>query len=260
VGAFFRASGTDVVHIDPECPGDVVERVAGLRPSCLLIDLNLGSTNGFDVLEAVAADPRSAGTPAIVVSADARSSSQERAVALGAVGFVPKPFNVKDLFLTVQTVIDGGSVASGPPMVSADALQRRLEAVAITARRTRVPTAFALVHVSGAAPSPVVVAELLARLASGLPGGEVLGATGADEVAVVFPSVGADEAAVALKDALGDGRLDVEVEPGRSLALDVRAGVAGAPAHAGTGDELYMAADVALADARESGGPVAIAR
>ena len=39
-----------------------------------------------------------------------------------------------------------------------------------------------------------------------------------------------------------------------------RAGVAATPEHAATGDELYMAADVALAEAVESGSGVVEAR
>jgi PleD family two-component response regulator len=40
----------------------------------------------------------------------------------------------------------------------------------------------------------------------------------------------------------------------------VRAGVAEAPTHASTADELYMAADAALADAVDRGEPVVAAR
>ncbi|HZQ87698.1 MAG TPA: response regulator, partial [Acidimicrobiales bacterium] len=91
LSAFFRASGTEVVHLDPASADEVVERAAALHVACALVDLNLSGLSGFDVLEAFAADERVADLPVIIVTADARPATQERAAALGAVGFVPKP-------------------------------------------------------------------------------------------------------------------------------------------------------------------------
>src|SRR5436305_10567300 len=66
--AYFRASGTDVVHVDPTTPAEVAAAVATHSPSCVLFDLNLRGSNGLEAYR----EMRSTGadTPAIVVTAD----------------------------------------------------------------------------------------------------------------------------------------------------------------------------------------------
>ncbi|HEY2429091.1 MAG TPA: diguanylate cyclase, partial [Acidimicrobiales bacterium] len=103
---------------------------------------------------------------------------------------------------------------------------------------------------------PVVVGEVARRLTSGLGSGEVLGASAADELAVLFATSPADEAAEALAGVLGDGQLELDLGPDRLVRIHVRAGLAASPDHATTGEELYMAADSALAAAGDAGEPV----
>ncbi|GAC1386543.1 MAG: hypothetical protein NVSMB4_13690 [Acidimicrobiales bacterium] len=124
LGAFFRASGTNVVHVDPLTASEVVERAVELDAACALIDLNLSGITGFDVMEAQRADERVTSLPVIIVTADARPATQQRAAALGAVGFVPKPFNVKDLLSTVEALLEGG----GPPQRPAPGARARANA------------------------------------------------------------------------------------------------------------------------------------
>ncbi|GAC1532338.1 MAG: hypothetical protein NVS3B12_09920 [Acidimicrobiales bacterium] len=262
LGAFFRASGTNVVHVDPSTASEVVERAIELDAACALVDLNLSGLTGFDVMEALRADERVTNLPVIIVTADARPATQQRAAALGAVGFVPKPFNVKDLLSTVESLLDGGSSATpgtagavevdrstGADLISAENLHARLSAAVSAGRRAKVSTTFALLRMTGTAASPAVMGELLRILEPGLPTAELLGATGADELALLFPTEGPEPAGRALSTALGGGHLELDLGAGRIVTVEVRAGAAGAPDHATTGEELYMAADIALSDA-----------
>jgi GGDEF domain-containing protein len=102
--------------------------------------------------------------------------------------------------------------------------------------------------------------ELARMLAGALADAEVLGATAPDELAILFPAENADRAGKELTTVLGDEPLDVELPAGRTVTVQYAAGVAGSPEHATTGDELYMAADAALAEAVETGRPLATAR
>jgi PleD family two-component response regulator len=243
----------------------VVEAAASVSPSCVLLDLNLAGLSGFEVLEAFAGDTRVAGTPFVVVTADSRSATQERAAGLGATGFVPKPFNVKDLFNTVQAILDAERAdedddAAGETtiaLISSEAVHARLTVAVDNARHGRSGATF--VRWTGTASSPVVITEVARRLET-TGRVEVLGATGADELAVLFPDDEAQTAADVLRRVLATGEIDVELSPGRSVTLRVHAGLASGPEHAETGDELYMAADVALAEAVDAGAPVAVAR
>jgi CheY-like chemotaxis protein len=269
MGAYFRASGTELVHVDPGTAAQVVERAAGGDTACVLLDLNLSGMTGFDVLEAFRADERVAGIPVIIVSADARAATQERAASLGAVGFVPKPFNVQDLFMAVQALVEpapaGDRYSSTEDvgstlLISADSLQDRLAAAVDHARRTKAATTFALISFTGAAASPVVVSEVARRLEVAMPAAVVLGAPAADELAVLFAEDGAAAATAALEAFLADGHLELDLGRGRTVIVSARAGVASCPEHASTGEELYMAADIALAEAADAGRAVSTAR
>lgn len=269
LAAYFRASGTEIVHVDPTTAAEVVERAAAEHATCLLVDLNLTGITGFDVLDALAADERVAQVPVIIVSADARPATQQRAAARGAVGFVPKPFNIKDLFATVQAVIDdarpgtgaAATEAGGLPLVTAETVTARL-AVAIDAVEGSDDgaTTFVLVRVGGAAPSPVLMREAARHLAAALPGVELIGATAADELALLFPSTGAEDAHDLVVAAVGAGPAELELAPGRTVTVALCAGLATSPDQAVTSDELYMAADIALTEALDADQPVVTAR
>jgi DNA-binding response OmpR family regulator len=279
LGAFFRASGTQVVHLDPESASDAVEAAVQLGAACALVDLNLGGISGFDILEAIRDDHRVSLMPVVIVTADSRPATRERAVGLGAAAFIPKPFNVKDLFATVKALVEGdpllgdageeasdtdatlrrGALRGG--LLPADVLAHRLAAAVAGARRERASVAFAIVRLVGsAAGQPAVVSELATHLDSSLGGAEVLGASAPDELAVLFPACDATRASAALAAAIGSEPVELVLPAGRTVSARCTAGVASSPEHATTGDELYMAADAALADAVESDQPVAVAR
>lgn len=78
----------------------------------VLLDLQLGDANGFDVL----AEFRKTypALPVVVVSASDRSSDVIRAVDLGAMGFVPKRSTNEALFEALHMVMSGGIYV--PPM------------------------------------------------------------------------------------------------------------------------------------------------
>jgi DNA-binding NarL/FixJ family response regulator len=78
----------------------------------VLLDLQLGDANGFDVLaEFRAAYPA---LPVVVVSASDRTSDVIRAIDLGAMGFVPKRASNETLFEALGMVMSGGIYV--PPM------------------------------------------------------------------------------------------------------------------------------------------------
>jgi CheY-like chemotaxis protein len=279
LGAFFRASGTEVVHLNPTTAGVVVDTAVETAAACALVDLNLDGISGFDILEAIRVDPRTAMLPAVIVTADSRPATRERAVSLGASAFVPKPFNVKDLFATVRALVEGDPLlpeqtdtskanratvrrsALRGGILPSDVLQHQIGTAIDGARRDHVPVALALIRVIGtAAGQQAVTAELASKLDGSIKGAEVLGASAPDELAVLFPAEGAASAHAQLEAALGASAVEIDLPAGRRVSVAWAAGVAGCPEHATTGDELYMAADAALADAVESGQPVATAR
>ena len=74
----------------------------GLRPSLVLLDLNLPGDTGWDLLRGPAfAD---AGSPPVVITS-ALTVNPKRLVELGVAGYLPKPFAMETLVDTVERLI-----------------------------------------------------------------------------------------------------------------------------------------------------------
>jgi DNA-binding NtrC family response regulator len=85
-------------------PGEALRLLEELRPEGMLLDLNLRSRlNGFDVLERAA--EISPGTKIIMVTGSNDFESVARAMALGAVDYITKPYSVDYLEETVDKKI-----------------------------------------------------------------------------------------------------------------------------------------------------------
>ncbi|WP_396270679.1 response regulator [Ideonella sp.] len=72
----------------------------------VLLDLQLGEVNGFDLLAEFRRDYPA--LPVVVVSASDRSGDVIRAIDLGAMGFLPKRMATEDLADALRLVMDGG--------------------------------------------------------------------------------------------------------------------------------------------------------
>lgn len=90
--------------------GSAAEARAALQADAdfdlVLLDLQLGDANGFDLL----AELRSAypALPVVVVSASDRTSDVIRSIDMGAMGFVPKRASNDTLFEALRLVMSGG--------------------------------------------------------------------------------------------------------------------------------------------------------
>ena len=85
-------------------PGEALRLLEQLQPEGMLLDINLRSRlNGFDVL--ARATELSPGTKVIMVTGSNDFASVEKAMALGAVDYITKPFTVEYLEETVDSKI-----------------------------------------------------------------------------------------------------------------------------------------------------------
>ena len=71
----------------------------------VLVDVNLPGMSGLDLLEEARKDLDLARIPFVVLTATGQSASGERARALGAAGFVTKPFSPNKLYTQVCAVL-----------------------------------------------------------------------------------------------------------------------------------------------------------
>jgi CheY-like chemotaxis protein len=74
-------------------------------PDVLMLDVQLPDLNGFELLQKLKAHPQLKLMPVIIVTADANPQSVMRGLALGADGYVTKPFDHPTLVKGVKAVL-----------------------------------------------------------------------------------------------------------------------------------------------------------
>ena len=98
---FVRASGYSVTTYDSGKA--FVGSLERLRPQCVVLDLNMPQTNGFDVLTALA--DTASGIPVIVITADHAPPIAERVQQMGAAACLPKPVDEDALLRSISTAL-----------------------------------------------------------------------------------------------------------------------------------------------------------
>ncbi len=79
------------------------------HPDLILMDLILPGMDGWEAVDALRADPATAAIPILVVSAFLGSQEQERALAVGCVGWIAKPFNHVSFLEMIGRALGGGA-------------------------------------------------------------------------------------------------------------------------------------------------------
>ena len=70
-----------------------LQAIKNLRPAVVVLDIMLPVVNGLEVLRAVKGSPELRDIPVLVLTARGQESDRQTALALGADGFVTKPFS-----------------------------------------------------------------------------------------------------------------------------------------------------------------------
>jgi CheY-like chemotaxis protein len=90
---------------------DAVSAVAQVRknqPDVVLLDISLPGGDGFMVAERLQRLDGSAATPIIFITASKKPGLRERAMALGAVAFLEKPFDATQLADAIEMALSPG--------------------------------------------------------------------------------------------------------------------------------------------------------
>ena len=73
----------------------------------IITDINMPDINGLELIGYVKSNPTYRGIPLIIVSTEKTEEDKKRGMALGAVGYVEKPFRKEDLLSVVVKVLGG---------------------------------------------------------------------------------------------------------------------------------------------------------
>ena len=78
------------------------------RPFDLIItDINMPDINGLELIGFVKSNPAYRNIPLIIVSTEKSEEDKKRGLALGASGYVAKPFKPQELLAAVQKALEG---------------------------------------------------------------------------------------------------------------------------------------------------------
>jgi DNA-binding response OmpR family regulator len=98
-----RKEGFDVATV---ADGESALKVAAqFSPDLLLLDVMMPKKSGYEVCEALRANPAHAQLRIILLTACGRESDIERGMALGADAYVTKPFSPKELMQKIRATM-----------------------------------------------------------------------------------------------------------------------------------------------------------
>ena len=82
-----------------------LQKAAEFAPDLILLDVMMPKKSGYEVCEALRADPARAGVKIIMLTAKGRETEVTKGLALGADAYVTKPFSTKDLVVRIKTLL-----------------------------------------------------------------------------------------------------------------------------------------------------------
>jgi two-component system alkaline phosphatase synthesis response regulator PhoP len=80
-------------------------KVRAERPDLVLLDVMMPRMNGFDVCQALRADPDLGATRILMLTAKGRDTEVSKGLGLGADGYMTKPFSTKELLAEVRKLL-----------------------------------------------------------------------------------------------------------------------------------------------------------
>jgi DNA-binding response OmpR family regulator len=100
-----RKAGFEVaVAVDGE---EALVQVGRFNPDLVLLDVMMPKKSGYEVCEALRADPARTGMKIVMLTAKGRDTEVAKGMALGADAYVTKPFSTKDLVAQVTALLGG---------------------------------------------------------------------------------------------------------------------------------------------------------
>jgi chemosensory pili system protein ChpA (sensor histidine kinase/response regulator) len=91
---------------------EALERIAEFQPNVVLLDIEMPRMDGFELLGHLRRDPQWARLPVIMISSRTAQKHREHAGALGATGFLGKPYQNDVLLDALQEVLASGHEAN----------------------------------------------------------------------------------------------------------------------------------------------------
>ncbi|MBB3809611.1 response regulator transcription factor [Pseudochelatococcus contaminans] len=84
---------------------ETMQRIRQENPAVVLLDATMPGLSGFDICEAVRADPALAGTRILMLTAKGRETDKARGLGAGADLYITKPFATSELLGKIREML-----------------------------------------------------------------------------------------------------------------------------------------------------------
>jgi len=84
-----------------------LDKARSESPDLILLDMVMPEMGGMEVLSALKKDARLKDIPVLIVTASAQKGDAEKAMGMGAAGYLIKPFHVPTLYDRVEELLSG---------------------------------------------------------------------------------------------------------------------------------------------------------
>ncbi len=86
---------------------EALKTLPSRRFDLIITDINMPDINGLELIGYVKGNPAYQGIPLVIVSTEKSEEDKKRGLALGAAGYVIKPFKKEELVAVVAQVLGG---------------------------------------------------------------------------------------------------------------------------------------------------------
>jgi DNA-binding response OmpR family regulator len=87
---------------------DALSRIRDTHPDLVLLDVMLPEVSGYEICEGIRTDPSLSDIKVLMMTARGSTIERRKGLALGADGFISKPFELKDLRDEVRRLLQPG--------------------------------------------------------------------------------------------------------------------------------------------------------
>ena len=101
-----RLKAADVNVIEAENGEEAVEKTISERPDLIIMDIMMPRMDGFQACEAIRSNTEISGTPILMLTARGQQIDLEKAMALGILEYITKPFSPKELAKKVVKILN----------------------------------------------------------------------------------------------------------------------------------------------------------
>lgn len=87
--------------------GEALARIRAMHPDLVLLDVMLPEMSGYEICQGMRLDPDLADIKILMMTARGSAIERKKGLALGADGFISKPFELTELRSEVRRLLEG---------------------------------------------------------------------------------------------------------------------------------------------------------